>query len=192
MWLDFFQTAFDGLMVGGLYASVALGITLVFGLMGILNFAHGQMVMLGAYIAFFCAASGWGFWVGITMSMLAMAAFGAVLERAIFRRTLTDPMAGLTVSLGIIMIVENLAAAFFTPDPRFMDPPLAGDVRIGPLALSSQRLLVLMLSAALITAFYLFLSRTRLGKAAPGWARRSARWRRTASARRSSASRSPA
>ena len=165
MLLDIVQTAFDGLMVGGLYASVALGITLVFGLMGILNFAHGQMVMLGAYIAFYAVASGLGFWVGTALAMLAMGLFGALLERAIFRRTLVDPMAGLTVSLGLIMIIENLAAAWFTPDPRFMEPPLSGDVRLGPLALSSQRLLVLLLAAAMITAFYLFLKRTRLGKA---------------------------
>lgn len=165
MLLDIVQTAFDGLMVGGLYASVALGITLVFGLMGILNFAHGQMVMLGAYIAFYAVACGLGFWVGTALAMLAMGLFGALLERAIFRRTLVDPMAGLTVSLGLIMIIENLAAAWFTPDPRFMEPPLSGDFRLGPLALSSQRLLVLLLAAAMITAFYLFLKRTRLGKA---------------------------
>jgi len=72
MLLDIVQTAFDGLMVGGLYASVALGITLVFGLMGILNFAHGQMVMLGAYIAFYAVASGLGFWVGTALAMLAI------------------------------------------------------------------------------------------------------------------------
>lgn len=62
MWLDLFQTALDGVMVGGLYATVALGITLVFGLVGILNFAHGQMVMLGAYVAFFSTLSGFPFW----------------------------------------------------------------------------------------------------------------------------------
>ena len=57
MWIDVAQTVFDGLMVGGLYATVAVGITLVFGIMGILNFAHGQMVMLGAYIAFFAVTA---------------------------------------------------------------------------------------------------------------------------------------
>ena len=56
MLFDIIQTLTDGLMVGGLYATVAVGITLVFGIMGILNFAHGQMVMLGAYVAFFCVA----------------------------------------------------------------------------------------------------------------------------------------
>lgn len=62
MLIDLVQTLTDGLMVGGLYATVAVGITLVFGIMGILNFAHGQMVMLGAYIAFFCVTAGYGFW----------------------------------------------------------------------------------------------------------------------------------
>ena len=128
MWIDVAQTVFDGLMVGGLYATVAVGITLVFGIMGILNFAHGQMVMLGAYIAFFAVTAGFGFWVGLLLAMAAMGLFGLILERLIFRHTLTDHMTGLTVSLGIIMVVENLAAALFTPDHRNFDPPLSGSV----------------------------------------------------------------
>src|SRR3979490_2382868 len=96
MWLDIVQTASDGLMVGGLYASVALGIPLVVGVVGMLNFAHGQMVMLGAYVAFFTTAAGLGFWVGLGLAIIAMALFGALLERAVFRRTLSDPMMGPT------------------------------------------------------------------------------------------------
>jgi len=163
--LDFIQTGIDGLMVGGLYATVALGITLVFGLVGILNFAHGQSVMLGAYVTFFVVLAGYPFWLGAVLATLAMALFGAALERAVFRRTLGDPLAGLAVSLGLIMIVENLAAAGFTPDPRFVDPPVSGSVQVGPLVLSSQRLLVLVVSVLLIGGFSLFLKRARLGKA---------------------------
>jgi len=163
--LDFIQTGIDGLMVGGLYATVALGITLVFGLVGILNFAHGQSVMLGAYVTFFVVLAGYPFWLGAVLATLAMALFGAALERAVFRRTLGDPLAGLAVSLGLIMIVENLAAAGFTPDPRFVDPPVSGSVQVGPLVLSSQRLLVLAVSVLLIGGFSLFLKRARLGKA---------------------------
>jgi len=164
MLLDFFQTSLDGLMVGGLYATVALGITLVFGLVGILNFAHGQMVMLGAYIVFFATAAGWGFWFGLALAMVCMALFGLLLERVVFRRTLGNPMAGLAVSLGLIMIIENLAAAAFTPDPRFVDPPLVGSVALGSLVFSSQRLLVLVVAGTLIGAFYLFLQKTQIGK----------------------------
>ena len=130
MWIDVAQTVFDGLMVGGLYATVAVGITLVFGIMGILNFAHGQMVMLGAYIAFFAVTAGFGFWIGLLLAMATMGLFGLILERLIFRHTLTDHMTGLTVSLGIIMVVENLAAALFTPDHRNFDPPLSGSVQV--------------------------------------------------------------
>src|SRR5580698_9523778 len=161
MLLDIAQTAVDGLMVGGLYATVAVGVTLVFGIMGILNFAHGQMVMLGAYVAFYSVTAGWGFWPGLALAALSMALFGLILERLIFRHTLTDHMAGLTVSLGIIMVVENLASAVFTPDHRTFDPPLAGSVQFAGMTLSAQRLLVL----ALVGTFYLFLQKTRFGKA---------------------------
>jgi branched-chain amino acid transport system permease protein len=165
MLLDIAQTAVDGLMVGGLYATVAIGVTLVFGIMGILNFAHGQMVMLGAYVAFYSVTAGWGFWPGLALAAVSMALFGLVLERLIFRHTLTDHMAGLTVSLGIIMVVENLASAVFTPDHRTFDPPLAGSVQFAGMTLSAQRLLVLALVLILVGTFYLFLQRTRFGKA---------------------------
>jgi branched-chain amino acid transport system permease protein len=165
MLLDIAQTAVDGLMVGGLYATVAVGVTLVFGIMGILNFAHGQMVMLGAYVAFYSVTAGWGFWPGLALAALSMALFSLILERLIFRHTLTDHMAGLTVSLGIIMVVENLASAVFTPDHRTFDPPLAGSVQFAGMTLSAQRLLVLALVLLLVGTFYLFLQKTRFGKA---------------------------
>ena len=164
------QTVIDGLMIGGLYATVALGITLVFGLVGILNFSHGQSVMLGAYVAYFAVIAGLGFWVGLLLSMATMAALGGILERAVFRRTLGDPLMGLVASLGLIMVIENLAASQFTPDPRFLTPPLSGSVHIGPLQIASQRLLVLGVSLVLVGGFYAFLRGAKLGKAILGMA----------------------
>lgn len=165
MLLGVVQTFVDGLMVGGLYTTVALGITLVFGLVGILNFAHGQCVMLGAYVAYFAVWYGLGFWMGLALAMLSMAALGAALERAVFRPTLGDPMAGLAVSLGLIMVIENLALALLTPDPRFLDPPVAGSLHLGSLQLSAGRLLVLAVSVILVVGFYAFLKYAALGKA---------------------------
>ncbi|GAC1423317.1 MAG: branched-chain amino acid ABC transporter permease [Candidatus Velthaea sp.] len=165
MGADLAQTVLDGLMVGGLYAAVAVGITLVLGIVGILNFAHGQMVMLGAYIAFFTVSAGYGFWPALLLAMIAMGFFGLILERLIFRRTLGDHMAGLAVSLGLILVVENLAAAVFTPNPRSFDPPLAGSIQLLGITVAAQRLLVLGLVAVLVAALYLFLKYTRYGKA---------------------------
>jgi len=163
--MDLIQTLLDGLMVGGLYATVAIGVTLVFGIMGILNFAHGQMVMLGAYTAFFVVSAGLGFWPALLIGMVAMGALGLVLERVVFRHTLGDHMQGLTASLGVIMVVENLAAAAFTHDPRTFEPPLPGSFQIVGLTLSSQRMLVLVLVVVLVVACHLFLQKTRIGKA---------------------------
>jgi len=163
--MDLIQTLLDGFMVGGLYATVAIGVTLVFGIMGVLNFAHGQMVMLGAYTAFFVVSAGLGFWAALLIGMVAMGALGLLLERFVFRFTLSDQMQGLTASLGLIMVIENLAAAAFTPDPRTFDPPLVGSFQIGSLTLSSQRMLVLGLVLLLVLACHLFLQMTRTGKA---------------------------
>ncbi|MBL0918557.1 MAG: branched-chain amino acid ABC transporter permease [Hydrogenophaga sp.] len=163
--MDLIQTLLDGLMVGGLYATVAVGVTLVFGIMGILNFAHGQMVMLGAYTAYFVVSAGLGFWSALLIGMVAMGALGLLLERLVFRFTLTDHMTGLTASLGLIMVIEHLAAAAFTPDPRNFEPPFPGSFEIAGLTLSSQRMLVLVLVVVLVAACYLFLQKTRIGKA---------------------------
>lgn len=163
--MDLIQTLLDGLMVGGLYATVAIGVTLVFGIMGILNFAHGQMVMLGAYTAFFVVSAGFGFWPALVIAMFAMGTLGLLLERIVFRYTLTDHMQGLTASLGVIMVIEHLAAAAFTPDPRNFEPPLQGSFQVAGLTLSSQRMLVLALVVVLVVACYLFLQKTRIGKA---------------------------
>jgi branched-chain amino acid transport system permease protein len=163
--MDLIQTLLDGLMVGGLYATVAIGVTLVFGIMGVLNFAHGQMVMLGAYTAFFVVSAGLGFWSALVVGMVAMGLLGLLLERIVFRYTITDHMQGLTASLGLIMVIEHLAAAAFTPDPRHFDPPLPGSFEIAGLTLSSQRMLVLFLVVVLVVACYLFLQKTRIGKA---------------------------
>ena len=163
--MDLIQTLLDGLMVGGLYATVAIGVTLVFGIMGVLNFAHGQLVMLGAYTAFFVVSSGLGFWPALAIGIVAMGALGLLLERVVFRHTLTDHMQGLTASLGVIMVIENLAAAAFTPDPRTFEPPLPGSFQLAGLTLSSQRVLVLGLVIVLVLACYLFLQKTRIGKA---------------------------
>lgn len=163
--MDLIQTLLDGLMVGGLYATVAIGVTLVFGIMGILNFAHGQMVMLGAYTAYYVVSAGLGFWPALLIGMVAMGALGLLLERLVFRHTLTDHMTGLTASLGLIMVIEHLAAAAFTPDPRNFEPPLKGSFQLAGLTLSSQRVLVLVLVVVLVVACYLFLQKTRIGKA---------------------------
>lgn len=97
--------------------------------------------------------------------MIAMAIFGLLMERLIFRHTLTDHMAGLTVSLGIILVVENLASAYFTPDHRNFAPPFTGSVQVLGLTFSAQRLAVLAIVMVLVVGFYLFLQKTRFGKA---------------------------
>ena len=165
MVLDIIQTILDGLMVGSLYAIIALGITLVFGLVGILNFAQGQLVMLGAFICFSAVSAGLGYWFGLVAAMVVMGLFGVLLERTVFRRTLDNPMGGLTVSLGIIMIVENLTAAAASPDPRFIPTPIEGVLQLGELTLSAQRLFVLVAGIVIIGAFYLFIRRSSLGRA---------------------------
>jgi branched-chain amino acid transport system permease protein len=165
MLADVIQTVLDGLMVGGLYIAVAVGITLIFGIMGILNFAHGTFLMLGAYVAYFSVTSGLSFGLALVFAMFATGVLSLVLERLVFRRVMDDHMGGLTASLGLIMVIESLSAAAFTPDHRSMDPPYPGSFELLGLTLPLQRVLVLLTAMALVAMLFIFLQKTRLGKA---------------------------
>lgn len=160
------QQLVNGLMTGGIYALVGLGITLIFGLTHLVNFAQGELLMLGAYVSILSLAFVGGYWVvGLLTSMLAIGTLGLLLVRLVFGRTLSIPMNGLIVSLGLIIIFQNAAFGIWGGQPMTTAPWVPGVATIGGLRIANQRLLVLAITAGLMIGFFLFMSRTALGKA---------------------------
>ena len=167
----FLQQLANGLIVGSVYSLIAVGLTMIFGVMRISNFAHGDFSMVGAYIAVFILGwlPGWMGWVG---SLLAAAAgvgiLGIFVERGVFRPLMTrwTDLDQIMVSLGLFFVLQNLAQLLFGATPRMLPEPFGGaTVDFGFFSTSAMRLFTLALSLAVIIALEIYLSRARMGVA---------------------------
>lgn len=160
------QVAVSGLLAGALYAMVALGLALIFGVMRVINVAHGPLLMLGAYVTFFLyERTGISPYVGLPIAMIVMFVVGAVLQRTLVFRVVDAPeLSSLLLTFGIGIALVNLAQYFFTSDLRSIEY-LTGAWVVGPLALSKSRVIASAVAALITGAAFLFLRSTRVGKA---------------------------
>ena len=160
------QVVISGVLSGALYAMVALGLALIFGVMRIINVAHGPLLMLGAYATFFLySALGINPYLTVPVSMLVLFAVGLLLERTLVFRVVDAPeLSSLLLTFGISIALVNLAQLLFTSDLRSVEY-LTGSWVVGPLALSKARVVAFTVASALTGLSFLLLQRTRLGKA---------------------------
>jgi branched-chain amino acid transport system permease protein len=161
---DLIQVVFDGLSVASFYALVAIGVTLIFGLTGIVNFAQGQLLMLGAFVTWGVAEAGVNFFVALLAGAVAMGALGAALELGLFRQTLRRPITGFIVSLGLIPIFEVVAVKIWGTDTHSLFPPLTETWTVGGAFFPSQRVFVILVTAAVIAALFAVLRFTHTGR----------------------------
>ena len=161
------QTIINGIMLGSVYAMVALGLTLIFGILEIPNFAHGALYMIGAFIAFFCISSlGVSYWIALFLSVGALFITGMVIERFIYRPFYKQPqISSFIVAVGLIFIMENGALVLWGADFRRIRPPSSAIFHVLGTTVTSQRLIVIGVAALLIIAIHLFIKKTRLGAA---------------------------
>lgn len=167
----FLQQVLNGLIVGSIYSLIAIGLTMIFGVMKISNFAHGDYAMVGAYTAIFLMAwiPGWLGWVGSLLAAAALVgSLGIVTERLVFRPLLnrwTD-IDIIMVSIGLFILLENLSQLFFGATPRMIQDPFGGaSIRLGIASTSLLRLFCLIFSVVTIAVLQVFLTRSKLGVA---------------------------
>ena len=160
------QVLLSGVLSGALYALVALGLALIFGVMRVINIAHGPLMMLGAYGTYFLwQATGMNPYFTLPITMAALFVVGVVLQRVLVFRVVDAPeLSSLLLTFGISIALVNLAQLAFTSDLRAIEF-LTASYRVGPLAFSKSRVVAFLVAAAITTAAFLFLQRTRLGKA---------------------------
>ena len=162
------QAAVSGLLIGGVYALVALGLTLVFGVLRIINFAHGTLMMLGMYATFFLYTLG-GVDPYLSVLLVGPAFFvvGVVLERGVIQPNLAAPESNqLLLTLGVALFLENAALAAFSPDYRSIRLPWAARaLYLRDAVVNVPRLIAFGCSIALAAGLWLFLRHTDLGKA---------------------------
>src|SRR2546426_1018053 len=160
------QVVVSGVLVGALYAMVALGLALIFGVMRVINIAHGPLLMFGAYVTFFLYDRfGINPYLTIPISMVTMFVVGAVLERGLVFRVVDAPeLSSLLLTFGISIALVNLAQLAFTSDLRAVEY-ITGAWVVGGLALSKPRMIAFVFAAAVTALSFVLLKSTRLGKA---------------------------
>lgn len=160
------QAVVNGLVLGMLYMLMAIGFTMAFGIMRVVNFAHGEFYMIGAFVAFFVVTL-WDvpYVLSIVAAGLATAALGALIERTVFKRFYGDELNGMIVALGLSIILQNLALIAWGPTPRSFASPFGGVLSLGPLVFPNERLFALGAAVLLVLGFWLVMARTQIGRA---------------------------
>ena len=160
------QVVISGILAGALYAMVALGLALIYGVMRVINIAHGPLLMLGAYTTFFLySALGLNPYLSIPLTMAVLFLVGVGLQRTLVFRVVDAPeLSSLLLTFGVSIALVNLAQLAFTSDLRAVEY-LTGSFPLGPFAVSKTRLVAFLFAAAVTALAFLFLQRTRLGKA---------------------------
>ena len=158
---------FNGLVNGSFYALLSLGLAVIFGMMRIVNFAHGAFYMLGAFIAYVLLQQlGVGFWESLVIAPLAVAFAGALLERLVLRRLAgLDPLYGFLFTFGLTLVIQDTMRLRFglQGQPYATPDALAGAVTLGAITYPAYRLFVIAFCAIASVAVWFVIERTRLG-----------------------------
>jgi branched-chain amino acid transport system permease protein len=167
--MDFIpQYLFNGLVVGCSYALIAVGLTAIFGLMQIANFAHGQFYMLGAFFAYWLTrVIGLDFWAGLVVSVVAVMLAGVVLERTLFRFLRGASLSSsVLATIALSIFLENLALNVWGPRPqKILSPFDSGGIELFGIFTTPDRLLMLLLTVVVVAALHVGLRYTHTGKA---------------------------
>lgn len=161
---QFIQQAINGLLLGGMFALMALGLTLMFGVMKIVNFAYGTLYMVGGYIAYFFAHdAGLSFFGALACGFVVMMAVGLALEMGFFRPLRDSEERTILMGLGLLLLGRGLIIEIFGSQTHSLDIPLDGRIVIGNIVVSQQRVLTFALAVIFVVGVWFVLSRTRVG-----------------------------
>ncbi len=161
-----YQGIFNGLSSGLIYILVALGLTLLFSIMGILNFAHGEIYMLGAYVVYYaCVVAHINFFLSLLLSAIVLGIFGALLEKVVFRRIRGDMEPAVLACIGLSVALQTGAIIAFGTYLKYIPSVFPGIVKLGALRLSKDRLLVMGIALVFTFALLFVIGKTKVGKA---------------------------
>ncbi|MGQ9676418.1 MAG: branched-chain amino acid ABC transporter permease [Chloroflexota bacterium] len=166
----FIEVLVRGIAMGSVYALMGLGLTLILGVMRVVNFAQGEFYMIGAYVIFYVMTSlSFPFYVAIPAGMLVMFCLGLVVEKLLLSpahgKSVQNAMEySLIITFAISIFLQKVAILAFGPFFRKLPDYLAGNVSLGPISMSGNLFLAMVLSTLLIVAVTLFLNHTRTGR----------------------------
>ena len=162
------QSIFSGVLIGGVYALTGIGLTLIFGVMRVINFAQGELVMVGMYATFWVfVLLGVDPFVSVLVTMPVLFLLGAILQRSLINRVLDAlPQNQILLTIGIGLVLSNVAMLAFTSDYRILSTSYSSSsVALGPMNLSTPLIYCFLITAVITAALYWFLVKTDIGHA---------------------------
>jgi len=164
---ELFGQLLIGLINGSFYAMLSLGLAVIFGMLNIVNFAHGALYMVGAFAAYFVLHGlGLNYWWALILSPLMVGALGAVIERTLlYRLRGLDPLYSLLLTFGLALVIQGLFQNYYGASgmPYAIPPELSGVRDLGFMYLANYRAWVIVFSAAVCLATWFMIEKTRLG-----------------------------
>lgn len=162
----FITTGLIGISLGSQYALLALGFTLIFGILGVVNFAHGGFYVMGGYVAYYCSAIlGLPYPVALLIALISTAVLGWLLETLILERVIDDHQATLMVTMGFYLVMATAILLIFGPESPEFSFPISGVWRAGGIYLPYANMVVLGVCLAAIAFIYWLVYRTNVGRA---------------------------
>lgn len=156
----FLQSLLNGLIIGGIYGLTAIGLTLIFGFMELVNFAHGELYMLGAYFTFTYVVRGHlSFWIGFPLALLTVFAIAYVLDIVLLRPLRDqDILIRMLTTIGLMLLFQNLALLIWGPAPRQVPSPFGQtSLSLFGLHMAPLQLVIALVAVVIIAAAHLFM-----------------------------------
>lgn len=161
----FIQQLINSLSMASVIILIGIGITIIFGLTGIINFAHGEFLMIGGMSTWMLVSQGINFYLALAASAAIVAVLGFVLERGVFRFTLTRAMNGFIVSLGLIVLLQHVAIRIWNSYQKSIPDPVGVVWQVGSVRIIAIRVVVVLVTAAAVGITFFAITRSRYGLA---------------------------
>ena len=165
--MEFLSYLISGVSLGSVYAIIALGYTMVYGIAKMLNFAHGDVIMVGGYVSLLAMSSlGLPWWVGALLAVVVCTVLGVVIEGLAYRPLRAAPsLAVLITAIGVSYFLQNMAQLLWGASPRSYTPIVSGSLSLGGLNISYISLMTIAMCIVIMVGLTLFTGRSRVGKA---------------------------
>ena len=165
--MEFISYLISGISLGSVYAIIALGYTMVYGIAKMLNFAHGDVIMVGGYVSLLAMSSlGLPWWVGVLLAMVACTVLGVIIEGLAYKPLRAAPsLAVLITAIGVSYFLQNAAQLLWGASPKSYTPVVGGSLSLGGLTISGISLLTIAMCVVIMVGLTLFTSKSKMGKA---------------------------
>jgi len=159
------QVFVNAILISTVYALIAMGLALIFGVMKVVQFAHGQVYMIGAYIVFYLTFSGQNYYVSLAGAVVFAGLLGLVLERIFFRRVRGQPLPSMIVGMGLYLLLDAAVVLIFGGLQKHVAVPIRGILYLGLITITKWQIFTFVACGLFIALIFLVLSRTKSGYA---------------------------